>query len=116
VRRWVAVFVGRALVWLSGLMDFRFTCKDDALYAICLGVPQGRVLIESLKSLYPDEIASVRLLGIDCDLESNPPVRVLAFLGRKLHKNSLTGHSRRLSLDAAYPTLYLLLYFESYTS
>ncbi len=49
--------------------DFRFTAKGDALYAICLGSPRGRITIESLKSLYPGEVASVRMLGVDRDLD-----------------------------------------------
>jgi alpha-L-fucosidase len=49
--------------------DFRFTTKDNAIYAICLGSPRGRITIESLKSLYPGEVASVRLLGVDHDLD-----------------------------------------------
>jgi alpha-L-fucosidase len=44
--------------------DIRFTAKDDALYAICLGRPRERLTIESVASLfYPSEIRSVTLLG-----------------------------------------------------
>ena len=43
--------------------DFRFTVKDDALYAICLGWPMEEFTIDSLGKLYSDEIQSVRMLG-----------------------------------------------------
>jgi len=43
--------------------DIRFTMKDDALYAICLGWPEGKVEIESARGLYEREIASVTMLG-----------------------------------------------------
>jgi alpha-L-fucosidase len=48
--------------------DVRFTTKDDALYAICLGWPREQVTIASLRSLYADEIRTVRMLGVDRDL------------------------------------------------
>ena len=49
--------------------DFRFTVKDDVLYAICLGWPGAQATIKTLKSaLYPSEIASVRMLGVDQEL------------------------------------------------
>jgi alpha-L-fucosidase len=48
--------------------DIRFTVKDDALYAICLGWPGERLTIASFKALYPSEIASVRLLGVNAEL------------------------------------------------
>jgi len=43
--------------------DIRFTAKDDALYAICLGWPDGKVEIESAQGLYEQEIASITMLG-----------------------------------------------------
>ncbi len=46
--------------------DFRFTTRENALYAICLGGPEGAVTIESLdaKSSIPAErIVSIRMLG-----------------------------------------------------
>jgi alpha-L-fucosidase len=49
--------------------DIRFTAKDDVLYAICLGWPSGQVTIESLKTLYASEIRSVKMLGLDAELE-----------------------------------------------
>jgi alpha-L-fucosidase len=48
--------------------DIRFTSKDDVLYAICLGWPDGPLTIETLRSLYPSEIKRVRMLGVDQDL------------------------------------------------
>jgi len=49
--------------------DIRFTVKDNVLYATCLGWPGGRVTIESLKRLYESEIDSVKMLGVDGELE-----------------------------------------------
>jgi alpha-L-fucosidase len=49
--------------------DIRFTAKDDVLYAICLGCPKEQLTIQSLKNLYPDEIRSVQLLGVEAPLE-----------------------------------------------
>lgn len=43
--------------------DIRFTAKDDALYAICLGRPREPFTIRSLRFLYPSEIRSIHLLG-----------------------------------------------------
>lgn len=48
--------------------DIRFTLKGDALYATCLGWPQGQITIKTLKDLYPTEIRSVRMLGVDGEL------------------------------------------------
>lgn len=48
--------------------DFRFTAKDDSLYAICLGWPGQQATIHSLRVLYPSEIASVQMLGVEGDL------------------------------------------------
>ena len=49
--------------------DFRFTAKDDTIYAICLGRPSGEVTIESCKALYVDEIENVSMLGVEQPLE-----------------------------------------------
>jgi alpha-L-fucosidase len=49
--------------------DIRFTTKDDALYAICLGWPKEQVRIKSLAKMYKSEVISVRMLGLDRDLE-----------------------------------------------
>ena len=49
--------------------DIRFTVKDDNLYAICLDWPGEQVIIESLTRLYEEEITSVRMLGVDKELE-----------------------------------------------
>ena len=49
--------------------DIRFTVKDDVLYAISLGWPDERLVIETLKHAYESEIKSVSLLGADGELE-----------------------------------------------
>jgi alpha-L-fucosidase len=49
--------------------DIRFTVKGDVLYAICLGWPGGQFTIQSIKYLYPTEIKSVQLLGVETPLE-----------------------------------------------
>ena len=49
--------------------DMRFTVKGDALYAICLGLPGDETTIGSLKSLRESGISSVRMLGVDRELE-----------------------------------------------
>ena len=49
--------------------DIRFTAKDDVLYAICLGWPKEQLTIQSFKNLYPAEIRSVHLLGVEAPLE-----------------------------------------------
>ena len=50
--------------------DIRFTVKDDCLYAICLGWPSREAVIETAaKYMYPEEIKSIRLLGVDRELE-----------------------------------------------
>jgi len=51
--------------------DFRFTQKGNALYAICMGVPEDEVTIRSLGSrgrLYEGDILSIELLGSDAAL------------------------------------------------
>ncbi len=48
--------------------DVRYTVKGDNLYAICLGWPGVEVTLKSLGTLYPGEISSVRMLGVDQDL------------------------------------------------
>jgi alpha-L-fucosidase len=42
---------------------------SDVLYAICLGWPGEEVAIESLKRLYESEISSIKMLGVDRELE-----------------------------------------------
>ena len=49
--------------------DIRFTAKDDVLYAICLGWPMEQLTIQSLKLLYPEEIKSVHMLGVEAPLK-----------------------------------------------
>ncbi len=46
--------------------DIRFTVKDDALYAICLGWPRDEITIKSMaEKLYHSEIRSIKMLGVD---------------------------------------------------
>jgi len=52
-----------------GRKDVRFTLKGDTLYATVLGWPGEYAVIETLKCLYPDEIQSVKMLGVDQELE-----------------------------------------------
>jgi alpha-L-fucosidase len=51
--------------------DFRFTVKDDALYAICLGRPGDQVIIKSLgEALYDEsEISGITMLGVEQELK-----------------------------------------------
>ncbi|MCD6290308.1 MAG: alpha-L-fucosidase, partial [Anaerolineae bacterium] len=49
--------------------DIRFTAKGNVLYAICLGWPGEQVTMESLKLLYGSEIRSVKMLGVEKELE-----------------------------------------------
>ena len=49
--------------------DIRFTVKDNILYATCLGWPGEQVTIETLKCLYPAEIRSLKMLGVDQELK-----------------------------------------------
>ncbi len=49
--------------------DIRFTAKDDVIYAVCLGWPAQQVAIKSLRRLYESEIKSVRMLGVDAELQ-----------------------------------------------
>ena len=49
--------------------DVRFTVNGNALYATVLGWPGETATIETLNCLYPDEIKSVRMLGVDKELE-----------------------------------------------
>jgi alpha-L-fucosidase len=48
--------------------DIRFTARDDLLYATFLGWPEEEVTIGALRRLYPAEISSVTMLGIDRQL------------------------------------------------
>jgi len=46
--------------------DIRFTTADDAVYAVCLGVPGDEVFINTFKSrVHAEEISRVTLLGVD---------------------------------------------------
>jgi alpha-L-fucosidase len=49
--------------------DIRFTARDDVLYATFLGWPEEEVTIGALKRLYPAEISSVTMLGVDRQLK-----------------------------------------------
>ncbi|WP_186826878.1 alpha-L-fucosidase [Seonamhaeicola algicola] len=52
--------------------DFRFTQKDNTLYAICLGIPKGEITINSLGSnarLNKNDIVSLELIGSDAKIE-----------------------------------------------
>lgn len=58
--------------------DIRFTCRNNLLYATCLGWPGEKAIIPfnqdrtssftTMKRLEPGEIESVRMLGIDREL------------------------------------------------
>ena len=51
--------------------DIRFTCKDEALYAIVLNRPAGKLVIKTLKSgspSFPGQIQRVSLLGVEGSL------------------------------------------------
>ena len=53
------------------VVDFRFTQKDNTLYAICLGIPQGEEKIRSLGTrgrLFERDIESIQLLGYDAPI------------------------------------------------
>ena len=52
--------------------DIRFTTKDNVLYAICLGRPEGELVITSMgarSQVQADKIAAVTMLGCDGSLE-----------------------------------------------
>lgn len=50
--------------------DFRFTCKGDTLYAICLAWPEkGAIIRTAWEQLYPSEIVSIKMLGTDRKLK-----------------------------------------------
>jgi alpha-L-fucosidase len=77
---WIAFGEGPSVLQKSGAFnekevpqftgrDVRFTLKDDCLYAICLGWPGELITIETLRQLWAPEIQSVRMLGVDQELE-----------------------------------------------
>jgi alpha-L-fucosidase len=52
--------------------DFRFTIRDNTIYAICLDWPGEKAVIHALGSrgkLFPDEIRDIKMLGSDTELE-----------------------------------------------
>lgn len=58
---------GEKLVYTPS--DFRFTVRDDVLYAIALAWPQREAVITTAwEKLYPQEIVRISMLGIDGDL------------------------------------------------
>ena len=52
-----------------GAQDIRFTVRENILYAIALGWPEKEFVIESTHALYPGEVRSVELLGVDGELK-----------------------------------------------
>ena len=56
--------------------DIRFTCRHNFIYATFLGWPGRSAIIRfaravragNLRHIYPEEIASVRMLGVDREL------------------------------------------------
>ncbi|TFH06112.1 MAG: hypothetical protein E4H09_00885 [Spirochaetales bacterium] len=59
---------GEKLHYQAG--DYRFTCKDDTIYATCMAWPGKQAVIKTLwEKLYPTEIKSVRMLGNDKELK-----------------------------------------------
>ncbi|MEM2352214.1 MAG: alpha-L-fucosidase, partial [Thermoproteota archaeon] len=63
-------FTERAEVFYTA-EDIRFTVKNNVLYAILLGWPgEGKeITIKSLRILYPGEVHSVSMLGVDGELK-----------------------------------------------
>jgi len=49
--------------------DIRYTTKDNTLYAICLGWPEKKVVLQDMKQLWNSEVQSVTMLGVDRELE-----------------------------------------------
>ena len=44
--------------------DIRFTTKDNAVYAICLGRPGDARTVKAFRLFYEDEVRSVTVLGV----------------------------------------------------
>ncbi|MAI43011.1 MAG: alpha-L-fucosidase C-terminal domain-containing protein [Candidatus Azotimanducaceae bacterium] len=51
--------------------DYRFTCTDNAIYATCLGWPEGASKTKTMGRLYAKGISSVTMLGSDEQLSWN---------------------------------------------
>ena len=49
--------------------DIRFTVRGNILYAIAFGWPAKEFVIESTHALYPGEVRSVELVGVDGELK-----------------------------------------------
>ena len=52
-----------------GAEDIRLTVKDDAMYAISLGWPGEECTIKILNWMYKEEFKSIKMLGVDGELE-----------------------------------------------
>ena len=48
--------------------DIRFTVRGNVLYAITFGIPEKEFVIESMRAMYPGEVRSVELLGVEGEL------------------------------------------------
>ena len=48
--------------------DIRFTTKDDAVYANCLGRPGDALTVKAFRLFYEDEVRSVTVLGVPGEL------------------------------------------------
>jgi alpha-L-fucosidase len=62
---WNALLPHRTPQWLRVDGD---TTRDNLLYAILLGWPRQPVRLKTLAKLYPGEVRSVRMLGVDREL------------------------------------------------
>jgi len=49
--------------------DIRYTTKDNTLYAICLGWPEKKVVLQDMKQLWNSEVQSVTMLGTEGGLK-----------------------------------------------
>jgi alpha-L-fucosidase len=49
--------------------DFRFTVKDEAIYAIAMALPPKDFTLTAFKGVYPDEVESVHMVGTDQPLQ-----------------------------------------------
>lgn len=81
--------------------DIRFTVKDDALYAICLGWPGEEFSIRSVADkLYDSEIVSVKMLGTDEPLSWNMTREVFRV---KLPTKKVCEHAHVLKIVRKHP-------------
>jgi alpha-L-fucosidase len=49
--------------------DFRFTCKEDTVYVFVCGTPEKTVAVKTFSAKLYHKIESVRMLGVDKELE-----------------------------------------------